>query len=336
MVGVVAGEEPLGFSHADWDVTQPPPRSLLGGPHPPSIVLHAAAWTDVDGAESDPEGAEAVNVLGTRNVVSMGAPVVAYSTDYVFDGDKREPYVETDETSPRTAYGRSKLAGEWTVAEVTPRHAIVRTAWLFGLHGKNFVDTMLSLGGPLKVVDDQVGCPTYTGHLAEALVELAGGRHAGVVHVAGGGECSWYEFAAEIFRQAEREVQLEPCTTAEFPRPAPRPHYSVLRSIRDQRGVAWQVWAVLPVAIEPNRIVDPITGVDRLPLPPEYAGGWIAFESARGERRRVGPLPDGWDTLDDDALLAVLDRAARVTPTATSGVAVSVEWRPELDPPGGA
>ena len=110
----------------------------------------------------------------------------------------------------------------------------------------------------------------------------------------------------------------------------------MLRSIRDQQGVTWQVWAVLPVAIEPNRIVDPTTGVDRLPLPPELAEGWIAFQSARGERRRIGPLPDGWDTLDDDALLAVLDRAARVTPTTTTGPAVRLEWRPDPDSTGGA
>jgi hypothetical protein len=103
----------------------------------------------------------------------------------------------------------------------------------------------------------------------------------------------------------------------------------VLRNITDPDGVAWQVWAVLPVAIEPHRILDPRTGVDRLPLPPEYASGWIAFESASGERRRVGPLPDGWDTLDDGALLAVLARAARVTPPTTSGPAVSPEWRPD-------
>jgi hypothetical protein len=110
----------------------------------------------------------------------------------------------------------------------------------------------------------------------------------------------------------------------------------VIRSIRDQQGVAWQVWAVLPVSIEPHRIIDPTTGTDRLPLPPEFAGGWIAFESARGERRRIGPLPDGWDTLDDDALLAVLDRASRVTHTTTTGPAVSLEWRPDADTPGGA
>jgi dTDP-4-dehydrorhamnose reductase len=151
--------------------------------------------------------------------------------------------VESDRTGPRSAYGRSKLAGEFTTAEANERHAIVRTSWLFGVAGKNFVDTMLRLEGELKVVDDQVGCPTYTGHLAEALVDLAGGRMTGVVHVAGEGACSWHDFAAEIFRQAGKDdVELRPCTTEEFPRPAPRPAYSVLGSERAEPLVlpAWQ------------------------------------------------------------------------------------------------
>jgi dTDP-4-dehydrorhamnose reductase len=118
------------------------------------------------------------------------------------------------------------------VAEATARHAIVRTSWLFGSNGRNFVDTMMRLDGPVRVVDDQVGCPTYTGHLAEALLEVARSQRAGVVHVAGSGACSWYEFAREIFRLAGRDVDLSPVTTEEFPLPAPRPRYSVLASER--------------------------------------------------------------------------------------------------------
>jgi dTDP-4-dehydrorhamnose reductase len=146
--------------------------------------------------------------------------------------------VESDPTGPRTAYGRTKLAGEWLTASGNPDYAIARTAWLFGVNGNNFVETMLTAGparGELKVVHDQIGCPTWTGHLAEALVALAGSELTGVVHTAGGGTCSWYEFAVEIFRSAglEDEVTVTPCTTEEYPRPAPRPAYSVLVSERD-------------------------------------------------------------------------------------------------------
>ncbi len=163
---------------------------------------------------------------------AVGDAVLVYpSTDYVFDGEKREPYVESDPVAPRTAYGRSKLAGEQATARA-PRHVIARTSWLFGVAGKNFVETMLGLSGELKVVDDQVGSPTYTGHLAEALVDLASGRLTGIVHVAASGQCSWHEFAVEIFRRAGKDADLRACTTEEFPRPAPRPAYSVLSSER--------------------------------------------------------------------------------------------------------
>jgi dTDP-4-dehydrorhamnose reductase len=180
-----------------------------------------------------------VNRDGARNVAAgaagVGAAVVQPSTDYVFDGSKRTPYLESDPTGPRSAYGRSKLAGEHAVAEANKRHLVVRTSWLFGVSGSNFVDTMLGLArdrDEVKVVHDQVGCPTYTGHLAEALVRLAGTDAHGVHHVAGGGACSWFEFATEIFRQAGLDVRAVPCKTADFPRPAPRPAYSVLGSER--------------------------------------------------------------------------------------------------------
>jgi dTDP-4-dehydrorhamnose reductase len=182
-----------------------------------------------------------VNGDGAGNVAAAAraaaARVVYLSTDYVFDGEKREAYVESDGIGPRTAYGRTKLAGErLTVAGNPDAHLIARTAWLFGAHGKNFVDTMLRLGadlGELKVVHDQVGCPTWTGHLAAALLDLAARAETGVFHTAGSGTCSWYEFAVEIFRQAGMDdVSVSPVTTAEFPRPAPRPAYSVLASER--------------------------------------------------------------------------------------------------------
>jgi dTDP-4-dehydrorhamnose reductase len=185
----------------------------------------------VDGAEADPAGAEAVNVTGTRNVVALGAPVVYFSTDYVFDGTKREPYVESDEPRPLSVYGRTKLAGEREVREGW----IVHSSWLFGWTGHNFVRTMLELGrrqDEVAVVADQVGCPTYTGHLAEAtkeLLELPGG----VWHLAADGECSWAEFARAIFEEAGLDTRVREITTEEIGRPAPRPAYSVLRSERE-------------------------------------------------------------------------------------------------------
>jgi len=192
------------------------------------LVLHAAAWTDVDGAEADPAGAETVNVAGTRNVVGVGAPVVYYSTDYVFDGAKREPYVESDEPRPLSVYGRTKLGGEREIRDGW----IVRSSWLFGWTSRNFVTTMLELGrerDEVAVVADQVGCPTYVGHLAEAtktLLELPQGSW----HVAAAGECSWAEFARAIFEEAGLDCRVREITTEELGRPAPRPAYSVLRS----------------------------------------------------------------------------------------------------------
>jgi dTDP-4-dehydrorhamnose reductase len=209
---------------AQLDVTQPFSVET-------DVVLHTAAWTDVDGAESDPAGAELVNVAGTRNVVALGVPVVYFSTDYVFDGTKWEPYVESDEPSPLSAYGRTKLAGEREVGEGW----IVRSSWLFGWTGKNFVRTMLSLGREreeVSVVADQVGCPTYVGHLAEATRELLS-RPGGVWHVAAEGECSWAEFARAIFEEAGVDCRVREITAEQLGRPATRPAYSVLRSERD-------------------------------------------------------------------------------------------------------
>jgi dTDP-4-dehydrorhamnose reductase len=215
----------LAASRSEWDVTEPYP---LG--ESPALVLHAAAWTDVDGAEGDPEGAEAVNVVGTRNVVALGAPVVYYSTDYVFDGRKREPYLESDATAPLGEYGRSKLAGEAEVREGW----IVRSSWLFGAAGHNFLRTMLRLAAErdeVAVVDDQRGSPTYVGHLAEATKELLG-RPGGIWHIAADGDCTWADFAEAIFEEVGVACRVRRISTAEFPRPARRPAYSVLRSER--------------------------------------------------------------------------------------------------------
>ena len=195
------------------------------------LVLHAAAWTDVDGAEAHPEAAEEVNVVGTRNVVALDAPVAYFSTDYVFDGTKREPYLESDEPRPLSVYGRSKLAGEQEVREGW----IVRSSWLFGWTGNNFVRTMLELGrerDEVSVVADQVGCPTYVGHLAKATRELHS-LPGGVWHVAAEGECTWAELAGAIFEEAGLDCRVREITTEELGRPAPRPAYSVIRSERE-------------------------------------------------------------------------------------------------------
>jgi len=194
-------------------------------------VLHAAAWTDVDGAEEHPDEARRVNVEGTRNVAALARPVVYFSSDYVFDGSKREPYVESDEPNPLSVYGRTKLEGEGEVRDGW----IVRSSWLFGWTGRSFVRTMLELGrrqDEVAVVADQVGCPTYVGHLAEATRELLALPH-GVWHVAAEGECSWAELARAIFEEAGLECRVREISSEELGRPAPRPAYSVLRSERN-------------------------------------------------------------------------------------------------------
>jgi dTDP-4-dehydrorhamnose reductase len=216
----------LALSRSGWDVTQPAPEGVM-----PDLVLHAAAWTDVDGAEDSPEGALGVNAAGTRNVVELDVPVVYYSSDYVFDGAKGEPYVESDEPAPLSAYGQSKLAGEREV------HSgwIVRSSWLFGWTGHNFVRTMLRLGAErdeVSVVDDQRGSPTYTGHLAAATRELLE-LPEGTWHLAAEGECTWAELAEAIFEESGLDCRVRRITTADLARPAPRPAYSVLRSERE-------------------------------------------------------------------------------------------------------
>jgi dTDP-4-dehydrorhamnose reductase len=191
--------------------------------------LHAAAWTDVDGAEADPQGAAAANVGGTQNVAALGAPLVCFSTDYVFDGTKREPYVESDGPNPLSAYGRTKLHGEAAAGE---RAWIVRSAWLFGPAGNNFLRTMLRLGlerDEVSVVDDQLGSPTYVGHLAAATRELVELPY-GVYHVTAEGECTWAEFAEAIFAAAGLDCSVRRISSAELGRAARRPAYSVLRS----------------------------------------------------------------------------------------------------------
>jgi dTDP-4-dehydrorhamnose reductase len=222
-----AADDVLALGRDRWDVRHEAPPL----PWQPELVLHAAAWTDVDGAEDDPQGAAAANVGGTANAAALGAPLVAYSSDYVFDGTKGEPYVESDPPSPLSAYGRSKLHGE---AAAGDRAWIVRSSWLFGPTGHNFVRTMLRLGAErdeVSVVDDQRGCPTYVGHLAVATRELVdSGRAHGIWHLAAGGDCTWAEFAEAIFEDSGLACAVRRITSAEFGARAPRPSLSILRS----------------------------------------------------------------------------------------------------------
>jgi dTDP-4-dehydrorhamnose reductase len=236
-----AGDGVVALSRADLDVTDAgAAREALDGA---DVAINCAAWTDVDGAEEHAQEALAVNREGARNVAAAARRVVYVSTDYVFDGAKRAPYVESDPTAPLQSYGRSKLTGELATAEANPRHFIVRSSWLFGAGGGNFVETMLRLGGErdeLRVVDDQVGCPTFTGHLAGAIAALARTEDYGIHHLSGAGACSWYQFAREIFDRSGVECQVEPCTTDEYPLPARRPAWSVLGSERGRSLPPWQ------------------------------------------------------------------------------------------------
>lgn len=233
-----AGHEVLALARPQLDITDA--RSVheaLSG-WGPEVVVNCAAWTDVDGAEAHPLEAHTVNGAGAGNVAAAatacGAWPIHISSDYVFDGAKREPYVESDTPRPLSSYGRSKLAGEQAVGSQAPdRHTIARSSWLFGRGGPCFPATMLRLArerDELRVVDDQVGSPTFTGHLAKALIELASEPVRGTVHLAAAGACSWFEFAREIIASSGSSCSVSPVSTAEFPRPAQRPPYSVLAS----------------------------------------------------------------------------------------------------------
>jgi dTDP-4-dehydrorhamnose reductase len=234
------GHDPIALARADLDITDPDAvRAAVREVHP-DVVVNCAAYTNVDGAESDLETALGVNGRGAGNVAEAAdeqrAWTIHVSSDYVFDGSKREPYVESDQTHPLSAYGASKLAGEHAVVEASPsRHTIVRSSWLFGAGGPCFPATIMRAArerDELSVVDDQVGCPTFTGHLAEALIQLAVDPTPGILHVAAGGSCSWFQLAREIVAAIGVECTVNPGRTGDLARPAPRPAYSVLRSER--------------------------------------------------------------------------------------------------------
>ena len=214
----------------------------------PELVLNAAAYTDVDGAESDEMEAFRVNALGVQNLAlacqAHGIPLLHISTDFVFSGDERVPLTEFDRPDPRGVYGRSKYAGECYVTALLDRYYICRTSWLFGAAGGNFVKTMLRLGrekGSVQVVDDQEGSPTYARDLARKLLEVIDTGAYGIYHVSNSGSATWFQFAREIFETAGMDVEVSPISTGELSRPAPRPAYSVMR------GLALELQGISPM-----------------------------------------------------------------------------------------
>lgn len=245
------GHEAVGVGRSELDITDESAVSSYVQNLSPEAIIHCAAYTNVDAAETDQEGAYKVNALGTKYLAEaakfVGAKMVYVSTDYVFDGAGTEPYEVNHPTKPLGVYGETKLVGEKFLQETLKKHFIVRTAWVYGINGNNFVKTMLKLGQDRKelgVVYDQVGSPTYTVDLAKFLVELIDSEKYGVYHASNEGVCSWHEFAVEIFKQAGMEIQVNPLTSDQFPRPAARPKYSVLskKKIKEEGFTPLRDW----------------------------------------------------------------------------------------------
>ncbi|MFN2556525.1 MAG: dTDP-4-dehydrorhamnose reductase [Nitriliruptorales bacterium] len=242
LVDAFADHDVVGLAESDLDVADEAAVVAAVRDHEPHLVVHTGAWTDVDGCERDPDRAHRVNALGTwwvaRACRLVDATMVYVSTDYVFDGRGRRdasgqlrPYTEFDPPEPLNIYGQTKQAGEQLIRQTLSEHYVVRTSWLCGARGRNFVRTMLRLGeeqGRARVVDDQIGSPTFTRDLAAAIRELAVTGRFGTYHRTNSGTCSWYQFAAAIFELTDLDVDLQPMGSSELERPAPRPAYSVL------------------------------------------------------------------------------------------------------------
>jgi dTDP-4-dehydrorhamnose reductase len=236
----------VGLARDDLDITDRAAVTEALRAHSPAAVLNCAAWTNVDGAEEHEADAFAANVSGPFNLATAsreaGARLVHVSTDYVFDGTATAPYVESDPIGPIGAYGRTKLAGEWAVLAASDRHVVARTAWIFGLGRRNFVADVLERAAAreeIKAFTDQRGCPTYSVHLADKLLDLATGDRGGVFHEAASGQCSRFEFAQAILARAGVDAGVTPSLRAELP--APRPAWSVLASERDEQPLpSWE------------------------------------------------------------------------------------------------
>lgn len=237
----LAAYDVVALTRAELDITNPNEVHDSVVTYRPDVVVNCAAYTNVDGAESDEAAAFKLNAEGPRNLALATAeleiPLVQVSTDYVFDGFGSRPYVESDPTNPLSVYGRSKLAGEQFVAELNPRHYIARTAWLYHhepASAKNFPKAMLAQQHreSVRVVNDQQGSPTYAPHLADAIARLIETQSYGIYHLAGRGGTSWFELTRRLYQLFNIKTAVEPCTTAEFPRPTRRPQYSVLATAK--------------------------------------------------------------------------------------------------------
>ena len=229
------GDEIYPFNSAQVDIRQPQQVEKIMVRNRPDWIILTAAYTDVDGCESNPDLAFATNTAGALNVAEaakrFGARLLFLSSDYVFDGLASEPYEVNFPPNPQSVYGRSKADAESGILSILPNACTVRTSWVFGMRGKCFPDTILRLAqsrAVLDVVDDQRGAPTYARHLALAIIELCRHKAKGIVHVTNAGSCSWFEFASEIIRLSALSTTVRPTTTDKFPRPAKRPAYSVL------------------------------------------------------------------------------------------------------------
>jgi len=232
----------------------------------PDIVIHTVACSDVDGCEINPQTAMEINTTGTKNIVSaclqINVKIIYYSTDYIFDGTKNSPYIETDQPDPKTVYGKSKLEGEKRIVGSSYNYAILRIAWLYGAYGKNFLRTILKVGieqisnkknrkpvEPIQVVDDQVGNPTWTIDVVKQTEKVINNDLKGIFHCTSEGEVSWYGFASDIFRMLKMNVELNPCTTEEYSRPAPRPRYSSLEN-KNLKDASLNVMSDYKVALQ--------------------------------------------------------------------------------------
>jgi dTDP-4-dehydrorhamnose reductase len=249
-LATLTDHEVVALDRATLDITQFDQVREAIAAHRPGVVINAAAYINVDGAETDQAGAYKLNAVAPRNLAiatgELGIPLVHVSTDYVFDGLGAKPYHEFDSTNPLSVYGKSKLAGEQAVAALNPRHYIARTAWLYHHQpatGKNFPKTMLAQAhrDSVRVVSDQYGSPTYAPHLAEALAKLIATGAYGVYHLAGSGGTSWFALTRRLYQLFGVKTSVEPCATSEFPRPAVRPRYSVLTTIQEPE-ILLPVW----------------------------------------------------------------------------------------------
>jgi dTDP-4-dehydrorhamnose reductase len=243
MTALVNDFDLAGADLPEIDITNADSTADVIRPHNPDVIVNSAAFTDVDACETEHTAARAVNVDGPRNLADLAqaidATLIHVSTDYVFDGQRQipEPYRESDTPDPRTSYGHTKREGERAALAASDRVVIARAAWLYGFYGNNFIKTMLRLAledssRTLKVVDDQHGCPTWSGRLAEQIAALVTDGNSGIYHAVGEGHCSWYTFAGAFLELMRVEHDIAPCTTAEYPRPAPRPANSILMNER--------------------------------------------------------------------------------------------------------